>query len=143
MEFAAENFPMYQFLLKLNLPGIEQVKADFEAAKNGGDEERYQFAMGLFTVATAPGMAETLPGMTPALVKTTIAQAYYVFEETGGHGHAGGALMTAFLKGTGQGTKEDLEGALEWLDKAEKLGGKSDFTRELRKQLTAPGEAGN
>lgn len=136
MEFAAENFPMYQLLVKLNLPGVEQVKADFEAAQNGGDEEKYQFAMGLFTVATAPGMAGTLPGLTPQLVKTTMAQAYYVFESTGVRGHAGGALMTAFLKGTGQGTKEDFKGALEWLDKAEQLGGVSDFTKELRKKLT-------
>lgn len=136
MEFAAENFPMYQLLTKLNLPGIEQAKADFAAAQNGGDEEKYQFMMGLYTVATAPGLAQALPGMTPEIVKTTLEQAYAVFEDAGGRGHANAALMTAFMKAAGQGTEPDFTGARDWLDRAEKLGGESDFTRELRKKLT-------
>lgn len=135
MDFAAENFPLYQLLQKLKVPGIEQVTDDFEAAKNGGDEQKYQFAMGLFTVVTTPGIQDALPGLTPALVKTTLEQAFHIFEDTGARGHSGGALMTSFLKATGQGTKEDFDGAVAWLDRAEQLGGSSDFTRELRRKL--------
>ena len=89
---------------------------------------------------TAPDIQKYVPGLTDGIVKNTLEQAYAIFEETGNRNHPAGALMTAFAKATGQGTAEDFQGAIKWLDKAETLGGTSDFTQALRQKINeAPG----
>lgn len=136
MEFQAENFAIYQLLVKANLPGVEQVKADFAAAKNGGDEEKYQFAMGIYTVAATPGLERALPGLTDAVKAATLEQAFLIFEDTGSRDHAGGALMAAWCKANGIGCLLDRGAAKTWLDKADALSGASDFSRQLRQSIS-------
>ncbi len=136
MEFKEENFAIYQLLVKANMPGFDQMKADFAAAKNGGDEEKYQFAMGIYTVAAAPGLEKALPALTDAIRAATLEQAFLIFEDTGRRDHAGGALMSAWCKANGIGCILDRGAAKTWLDKAEDLAGASDFSRQLRQQIS-------
>ncbi len=136
MEFKEENFAIYQLLVKTNLPGVDQVKADFAAAKNGGDEEKYQFAMGIYTVAAAPGLEKALPALTDAIKASTLEQAFLIFEDTGSRNHAGGALMSAWCKANGIGCILDRSAAKTWLDKADEISGKTDFSRQLRQSIS-------
>lgn len=134
--FTPENFPLYRIIQDMKLPGAEVVKQDFEAARDGGDAQKYSFAMGLYTVAAAPGLSQKIPAMTSAVLSGAQKQAYDIFEELAARDHAQAALMTSYMKAAGQGTPQDLQGAKTWLDRAEDLGGKNDFTQKLRKQIT-------
>lgn len=135
MEFSAENFPLYQIILATS-PAAETVRKDFEAAAKGGPAEKYSFAMGLFTVTQVSDIGKKVPAITSAIIATTKDQVYAIFSEGAKQGNADSALMAAFMKATAQGTAEDRDGAIALVDKAEKLGGQTPFSKELRKQLT-------
>ena len=51
MDIKAEDFPLYQLIVKLGQPGVEEAKAGFKAAQTGGDDEKFYFALGIQTVA--------------------------------------------------------------------------------------------
>ena len=135
MEFKEENFALYQLLDKLNQPGVDAMRRDFIAARDGDDDDKYQFALGIYGMATAPGIERFIP-LTPAIKQATLEQSYAIFEDVGSRNHPTGALMVAFCKSNASGTAEDKAGAKAWLDKAEALGGKSEFSEALRQQIT-------
>lgn len=135
MEFKEENFALYQLLDKLNQPGVENMRADFQAAKSGGDDAKYQFALGLYGMVTAPDIEKFIP-LTPAIKQATLEQSYAVFEDLGSRNHPWASLMVAFCKANATGCSEDRAGAKTWLDKAEALGGTSEFTQQLRYQIS-------
>lgn len=136
MEFAAENFPLYQILQQNNFPGADAARADFEKAAKGGSAEKYEFAMGLFTVTQVPDISKKVSAITPAVIDTTKEQVYLIFAEGAEQGNADSAMMAAFMKATGQGTPEDREGAMKLVAQAESIAGPTPFSTELKRQLT-------
>jgi len=136
MEFQEENFAVYQLLVKLNMAGVENMKADFATAKTGTDDDKYKFALGIYGLVTTPGIEAALPGLTKTIVDNTLEQAFAVFEDVAGRGHPYGALMTAWCRASGIGCTEDKAAAKQWLDKSDAIVGPSDFSRELRDRLS-------
>ena len=66
MDFKEEDFPVYQQLVKLGQPGVGQAEADFKAAVGGGDQEKYEFALGIQTIAANVPIG-AIPGVTKEL----------------------------------------------------------------------------
>lgn len=77
-DFNDTDFPVYQHLVQLGAPGAAAAVADFEAARRGGDAEKYQFALGIQSVAdTVP--AGAVPGLTEEMREKTLASCLAVF----------------------------------------------------------------
>mgnify|MGYP006908452551 CR=1 FL=1 len=72
------DFPVYQHLVRLDAPGAAAAKADFEAACRGGDAEKYQFALGIQSVADIVP-AGAVPGLTDEMRRKTLASCLAVF----------------------------------------------------------------
>ncbi|MDE1153541.1 MAG: hypothetical protein PW788_13475 [Micavibrio sp.] len=136
MEFQEENFAVYQLLVKLDMAGVENMKADFAAAKTGTDDDKYKFALGIYGLVTTPGIEAALPGLTKTIVDNTLEQALAVFEDTAGRGHPHAALMAAWCRASGIGCIEDKTIAKQWLDQSDDAVGPSDFSRELRSRIS-------
>jgi len=102
MDFREEDFPVYQQLVKLGQPGIERAKADFKAAAEGGDQEKYTFALGIQTVA-ANIPAGVIPGVTKDMNEKTLRSCLNIFKDVASRGHAGAAFMVADFKARGLG----------------------------------------
>jgi hypothetical protein len=102
VDIKKEDFPLYQLLVELNQPGIEKVKAAFEAAQTGGDEEKYYFALGIQTVA-ANVPAGVIPGCTKEINEKTLQSCFRVFEDLASRGHANAALVAENFKSRGLG----------------------------------------
>ncbi|HYD16974.1 MAG TPA: hypothetical protein VEF76_00680 [Patescibacteria group bacterium] len=92
--------------------------------------------MGLYTIANMPDLVGKMPGLTPELQKETLKQVAGIFEDIATRDHPNAALMTAFMKAAGQGFAQDLDGAKTWLDRAEALAGKTEFTKQLRQKIS-------
>ena len=135
MEFAPENFPLYQLMQEYKFPGSDVAKKDFEAAQKGGAAEKYEFAMGLYTVTAVPEISKKVPVFTPAVIEKTRASVFGVFASGAEQGNADSALMAAFMKATGQGTPEDQRGAQALVAQAESIAGETPFSKKLREQL--------
>jgi hypothetical protein len=77
--FKAEDFPLYQHLVDLGNPGVERAKADFEAACKGGEVEKYQFALGIQTIAANVPL-DQIPGATEEMNAKTLRSCLDVFK---------------------------------------------------------------
>ncbi len=137
MDFKAERFPLYLLLRENNEDGIEIATKAFEQAQNGGDEEKYNFALGIQTIA----YGLYAPGQTEEINKETLKACLAVFEEQGAR-HAPSAFMAAYNRLNGFGCEPDKAAARKWLDTAEKLGGTNVAIQELRQQAAEPKKKG-
>jgi hypothetical protein len=102
MDIKAEDFPVYEQLLKLNQPGIETAKADFNAAVAGGDEEKYNFALGIQTIA-ANVPAGAIPGITQEMNEKTLRSCLKIFEDVASRGNPNAQFMVRDFKARGLG----------------------------------------
>jgi hypothetical protein len=102
MDFKEEDFPLYQVLVKLGQPGVETAINDFNAAVRGGDEEKYNFALGIQTVA-AQVPAGVIPGVTQEINDKTLRSCLAVFKDVASRGHKNGAFMVQDFKARGLG----------------------------------------
>src|SRR5690606_14103485 len=118
MDFKPENFPIYQLLVSLNEPGVENMLRDFAKARDGGPEEKYRFALGIHGLANMPGIQEALPGLTEDIRQQTLAQSFEIFKEQGAAGHGVSALMASYCLLHGLGTPVDFKAARAWHTKA-------------------------
>lgn len=107
MDIREEDFPLYQLLVKLNEPGVENAIADFKKAQTGGDEEKFLFALGIQTVAISmeTGAADhtQIPGNTPEINNKTLRSARAVFEDVASRGHEGAKYMVESFNARGLG----------------------------------------
>jgi hypothetical protein len=79
-DFKAQDFPLYQHLVELDdNAGVERAKADFEAACKGGEVEKYQFALGIQTIAANVPVGD-IPGVTEDMNKATLRSCLDVFK---------------------------------------------------------------
>ena len=104
MDFKEEDFPLYQLLVKLNQPGVELAKKDFNAALLGGDEERYAFALGIQTIAAIPGIEKQIPGLTKEINEKTLQSCLAIFRDAASRGHKNAAYMVEDFKARGLDT---------------------------------------
>ncbi len=137
MDFKAESFPLYLLLRENKEDGVEIAMRAFEQAQNGGDDEKYNFALGIQTVA----YGLYAPGQTEEINKATLKACLAVFEEQAER-HAPSAFMAAYNRLNGFGCEPDKAAARKWLDKAEALGGSNVATQELRRQAAEPQKKG-
>lgn len=93
MDFKQEAFPLYGELLKSGVHGVEVAIKDFEAAVNGGHEERFKFALGIQQVAALQNVDLAFPDLTPAMKLKTLSSCLVVFNEAAAAGHAKAAIM--------------------------------------------------
>jgi hypothetical protein len=107
MEIREEDFPLYQLLVKYESdnPGVQTAMKDFNAAVHGGDEEKYNFAMGIQTVAVNVPVGE-IRGSTQEVYDKTLRSAFAVFSDVASHGHEGAAFMVQYYKDLGIGQPE-------------------------------------
>ncbi|MBU6475289.1 MAG: hypothetical protein KGQ70_04935, partial [Alphaproteobacteria bacterium] len=131
--FKAESFPLYTLLLENKEAGVDAAIRAFELAQKGGDAEKYNFALGLQTVA----YEIYAPGQTAEINRETLKACLAVFEEQAER-HAPSALMAAYNRLCGFGCEIDKAAARKWLDKAEALGGKSEIIDAMRVQAAEP-----
>jgi TPR repeat protein len=136
MKIEAKDFPLYELLLRLNQPGVENAKQGFAEAQTGNDDKKYSFALGLYGLANTPGIEEGLTGFNARMRDQTLKSCLAVFEDIGARKHPWGALMAATAYAYGQGCDKDIVKARNWLNVAEDNGARdNDFTRQLRGQL--------
>jgi hypothetical protein len=102
MDFKEEDFPVYQQLVKLGGPGVRRAMADFEAAVNGGDEEKYNFALGIQTIAANVPVGD-IPGVTKEMNDRTLRSCFVVFVDLASRGHTDAAYMVQDFKMRGLG----------------------------------------
>lgn len=131
MDIREKDFPLYLLLLELGQEGVEYAIADFEAARDGGDEEKYRFALGIQTIPIACG-PNALPGQTQAMTDKTLQSCLAVFEDIGGRGHPYGAYMAAYFYTCGHGCAQNLDKADEWLAVGASTGANSQIVDQLR-----------
>jgi hypothetical protein len=98
----AEDFPLYQLLVRLNGPGVERATADFNAAARGGDDEKYSFALGIQTVA-ANVPWQDIPDCSPEIMQKTLRSCLTVFNALAERGHASAAFMVRDFAARGLG----------------------------------------
>ena len=72
MKIEAKDFPLYELLLRLNQPGVENAKQGFADAQTGSDDKKYSFALGLSGLANTPGIEEGLTGFNPRMRDQTL-----------------------------------------------------------------------
>lgn len=88
MDFKEEDFPVYQMMVKYESdnPGVKNAIRDFEAAKNGGYEERFHFAFGLQTVVANTPAGE-IQGTDQEMHDKTLRTCFRIFQEGAQRGH--------------------------------------------------------
>src|ERR1035437_2986048 len=102
MDVREEDFPVYQQLVKLGQSGVEQAKADFKAAVEGGDQEKYDFALGIQTIAANVPVG-AIPGVTKEMNEKTLRSCLNIFKDVAIRGHADAVFMVAYFKAHGLG----------------------------------------
>ncbi len=115
MDFKEENFPVYQQLVKNGEFGVERAISDFEAALKGGDQEKYNFALGIQTIAANVPVGE-IPCVTKEMNEKTLRSCFAIFEDIASRGHADAAFMVADFKrrGLGQVSRPSVQKPKSW-----------------------------
>lgn len=108
MDFKEEDFPVYQQLVKLGQPGVETAKADFKAAVVGGDQEKYDFALGIQTIAANVPVG-AIPGVTREINEKTLRSCLNIFKDVASRGHADAAFMVADFNARGLGGSPEAD----------------------------------
>lgn len=101
MIIKAEEFPLYDLLVKLKAPGIDNLVADMAKAQNGDLNDAYQVALGLYQVASIPNIDSQIPGFTPQAKSATLTRCAEVFEVAAAGGHAAAKAMADYVKSVG------------------------------------------
>ncbi len=83
MNFTADDFPLYQHLVKLDAQASMQVQKDFAAATAGGEGEKYSFALGIQTVAANVPLGQ-IPGVTEEMNLKTLRSCLAIFKDVAG-----------------------------------------------------------
>jgi hypothetical protein len=98
MDFKEEDFPLYQALVKYqpDNSGVQLAIKSFNAAVSGGDEEKYDFAMGIQTVAvnSNPGRIQ---GTTQETFDKTLRSCFAVFSDVASRGHKDAISMRDYF----------------------------------------------
>lgn len=94
------DFPLYDLLVKLNQPGVENLMADMTKAQSGDLNDAYQVALGLYQVANIPNIEAHIPGLTRESKTATLAKCAEVFQTAAAGGNEGAKAMVEYINNT-------------------------------------------
>jgi len=121
MKFEPAEFPIRELFMQTGLPVDLRFDGFLERARNGGPQEKYEFAYVLHSLALL-GRKTRPDVIPPAACHQALQSALRIFENLGHKNHAGSCLMAAKSWIGGEGCEKDPAQAKKWLKKAESLG---------------------
>jgi len=112
MNFMQDEFPIRRFLdVPANAMGVAIFDRSLAAARRGGAEERYTFALGIYGIVNGA----QVPGLPDDVAEASFQQAFKIFEEGAREGHLWSTVMAGICRFYGQGCDIDIQEAARFI----------------------------
>lgn len=99
MDFKEEDFPLYTHIAATAPDKAFMAIEGFKAAVAGGDQEKFEFAMGIQTLAVMHHFNQmTIEGVTPAMIEKTLQSCLVIFKNLAAQGHEKAVFMTKYFE---------------------------------------------
>jgi TPR repeat protein len=128
----SQDFPLYDLIDKVGGVCAERARIGLVKAQTGSDEDRFEFAMNMYTVAAPQEPPNPLPGESTEMAEQTLSSCLTVFKQVAAHGHGMAAYMTASCYFNGYGCAQDFNTARIWIEKAEAIDGPKPWIQRFR-----------